>query len=115
MGFEDDGIKEKSPKSSSMKPSSKITLEKAIEMGEYEPEYLATFPEWHTLSRHMQFEYIRRALDNRNRQLVVQWSEINNMLDYRLKPHLVTAQENVQKQIKKLDKDRERLYLEYSK
>lgn len=35
----------------------KLTLEKAVELGEYDPDYLANFPEWHTLSRHIQFEY----------------------------------------------------------
>ncbi len=112
MGFEDDIEKGKS----SGKPTrgAKMTLQKAVDLGEYEPEYLATFPEWHTLSQHVQFQFIRQGLDNRNRQLVVQWAEINNVLDFRLKPHLKEALDNIQRQIKKVDEDRERLYLEYS-
>jgi hypothetical protein len=47
--------------------------------------------------------------------LRVQWAEINNVLDFRLKPHLKEALLNIQKQLKELDKDEERLYLEYSK
>ncbi len=112
MGFEDDLEKGKSKGVPSK--GAKMTLQKAVDLGEYEPEYLATFPEWHTLSPHVQFQFIRQGLDNRNRQLVVQWAEINNVLDFRLKPHLKEALDNIQKQIKKLDRDREKLYLEYS-
>jgi hypothetical protein len=112
MGFEDN--LEKGTTKTHSPAQVKMTLEKAIEMGEYDPEYLGTFPEWHDLSRHIQFEYIRKALDNRNRQLVLHWAEINNILDYSTKPELKIAQENIQNQIKKVDKDRERLYLEYS-
>ncbi|OGM13856.1 hypothetical protein A3A76_05085 [Candidatus Woesebacteria bacterium RIFCSPLOWO2_01_FULL_39_23] len=114
MAFETEGTKEKI---SGSKPTSstKITLQKAIDMGEYDPEYLATFPEWHTLSRHMQFELIRKALENRNYQLLRQWAEINNMLDFRLKPHLKVAMKNIEKQLAKVNEDREKLYLEFSK
>jgi hypothetical protein len=83
-------------------------------MGEYDPEYLATFPEWHSLSRHVQFQHIRTALDNRRRQFLTQWAEINNVLDFRTKPHLQEALRNIEKQNTKLDEDWERLYLEYS-
>ena len=86
MGFEDDLEKGKSLASSVRLP--KMTLQGAVELGEYKPEYLATFPEWHTLSRHVQFQFIREGLDNRRKQLTVQWAEINNILDFRLKPHL---------------------------
>ena len=114
MGFEDEGIKEQAPKST--KPSSPgMTLKQAIDMGEYNPEYLATFPEWLTLSPHMQFQYIREALDNRHKHLITQWAEVNNMLDFSKKPHLSEALENIMLQIKKLEKDREKLYLKYSK
>ncbi|OGM28924.1 hypothetical protein A2962_00265 [Candidatus Woesebacteria bacterium RIFCSPLOWO2_01_FULL_39_61] len=114
MAFEEEGSVEKTT-SSKITKSSNMTLQKAIEMGEYDPEYLATFPEWHELSRHMQFQYIREALDNRNKHLITQWAEINNMLDFRLKPNLAMALKNIEAQLKKLDKDKERLYLEYSK
>lgn len=114
MAFEEEGSIEKSTTSKSSPPSD-MTLHKAIEMGEYDPDYLATFPAWHDLSRHIQFQYIREALDNRNRHLITQWAEINNMLDFRLKPNLATALKNIEIQLKKLDRDKERLYLEYSK
>ena len=114
MAYEEEGIKEKIS-GKSLKPSFKMTLQIAIDMGEYDPDFLSTFPEWHELSRHIQFQMIKTALDNRERQLTVQWAEIVNFLDFRLKPHLKEALENVQKQLKSLTKDRERLYLEYSK
>jgi len=96
-------------------PSTTMTLDKAIEMGEYKPEYLAMFPEWHTLTRHIQFEYIRKAIDNRNRHLITQWAEITNVLDFRLKPHLNEALKNLEKQIQELRVDKEKLYFDYSK
>jgi len=115
MGFEDIEPKENLNNGKPSKQVSKMTLEEAINFGEYDPAYLATFPDWHTLSRHIQFQHIRRALDNCERQLRVQWAEIVNFLDFSQKPHLKDALENIQKQMKVVDKDREKLYLEYSK
>ena len=113
MGFEEEGTKEKLGGGKSTKIS-RMTLQKAVDLGEYNPEYLATFPEWHALSRHVQFQFIKQGLENREKQLWMQWSEVNNTIDFRLKPHLRTALENIQKQVKKLNKDREKLYFEYS-
>ncbi len=93
---------------------SALTLQKAIDLGEYEPEFLAQFPEWHKVSRHVQFEFVRTALDNRRKKLLTQWATIYNTLDYRLKPHLAEAAKNVKKQLDKLKEDKERLYVEYS-
>jgi hypothetical protein len=113
MGYEEDVTIERGSRS---KPSvnKKMTLQEAIELGEYNPQFLATFPEWHSLSRHIQFQYIRKALDNRNQHLITQWAEICNILDFSKKPHLKTALENIEKQLKELEKDREILYLNYS-
>ena len=113
MGFEEEGTKEKSSgPGASTNPH--ISLQKAVDMGEYDPEFLATFPEWHTLSRHIQFQFVREGLDNRYRHLITQWAEINNVIDFHLKPHLKVALRNIERQLRKLDEDRERLYLEYS-
>jgi hypothetical protein len=112
MGFKK---KEKVSKASEKTKKTNITFLRAIALGEYNPEYLATFPEWHELSRHMQFQYIREALDNKRQQLTLQWAEINNVIDFSLKPHLKEALRNIESQMKKLDKDWEKLYLEYSK
>ena len=114
MGFEEEANFEK-PSTKSSNTSTTMTLQKAIDMGEYDPSYLATFADWHNFSRHIQFQYIRQALDNRHRHLISQWAEVNNILDFSKKPHLTGALDNIMKQIKKLEKDREKLYLEYSK
>jgi hypothetical protein len=114
MSFEKEGGEEKLSSTGST-ASQKMTLQKAVDMGEYDPEYLSTFLEWHSLSKHIQFQYIREALDNRNRHLIKQWAEINNMLDFRLKPELGVALKNIEKQLKRLEEDREKLYFEYSK
>jgi len=94
--------------------ASSMTLQQAINLGEYNPEYLSTFPEWHQISKHTQFQYISMALENRRKQLLQQWAAINNMLDFRMKPELHEALKNVELQMKKLSKDRERLFVEYS-
>jgi hypothetical protein len=113
MDFEKITSREKIPKSVPQPPSD-MTLQKAVDLGEYDPQFLSTFSEWHTLSRHIQFQYIRTALENRNHHLITQWAEINNILDFRLKPKLKTALKNIERQLKKLSKDKEKLYLEYS-
>lgn len=114
MTFEEDTTIEKGSITSAPQ-SSVMTLEKAIEMGEYDPVFLSTFAEWHSLSRHIQFQYIRKALDNRNQHLITQWAEIVNIIDFSKKPELAEALTNIQKQIKEVDRDREKLYLMYSK
>lgn len=94
--------------------STSLTLEKAVELGEYDPNFLANFPQWHTLSRHVQFQYIRRALDNRHKQLLTQYAELNNVLDLRLKPDIWKAIRNMEKQLHHILEEKERLFAEYS-
>ncbi|HVF68961.1 MAG TPA: hypothetical protein VNA13_00165 [Xanthomonadales bacterium] len=108
---------EKPPVSSSnplASAPSTITLQKAVDLGEYNPEYLSTFPEWHTLSNVIQWQMIKQALDNRERRLVKQWAEINNVIDFSEKPHLQEALRNIEKQRRKLMGDKEKLMVEYS-
>jgi hypothetical protein len=95
--------------------TSRITLEKAIELGEYNPDYLANFPEWHTLSRHIQFQYIKKALENRHHQLLAQYAELHNVLDLRNKPEIWEAIHNMEKQLHHILEEKERLFAEYSK
>lgn len=97
------------------KVSSKMTLQKAVDLGEYDPNYLSTFPEWATLSKHVQFQFIRKGLENRKRQLVLSYAEINNVLDFRLKPELKETLDNIHKQLKFLDDEFEKLSMEYFK
>lgn len=91
-----------------------LTLEKAIELGEYDPEKLSHFAEWQILSRHAQFELIKQALENRKHQLWQHWAELNNQLNFSKKPYLKTALQNIQEQIDQWKQDNERLYIEYS-
>jgi hypothetical protein len=95
--------------------SSFMTLQKAIELGEYNPEFLSSFPEFISLSRHSQFQMVKEALENRRHQLLHQWADVNNMLDFSKKPHLQQALKNIEKQLKNLEDDREKIYTEYSK
>jgi hypothetical protein len=113
MGFEDS--LEKGTSSAKPIQGNKMTLQKAVEMGEYNPEFLSTFAEWHIISRHIQFQYIRTALENRRHQLLQQYAEINNILDFSKKPHLKDAMKNIEKQLRVIEDDRERLFVEYSK
>ncbi|KKU33076.1 MAG: hypothetical protein UX47_C0006G0047 [Candidatus Collierbacteria bacterium GW2011_GWA2_46_26] len=46
----DDSI-ETTPQSAGSASAKKFQLREVVEMGEYDPEYLGTFAEWHTLSR----------------------------------------------------------------
>jgi len=93
---------------------STITLNQAIEYGEYNPKNLENFSEWHTLSVHIQWQLIRKALDIRFRQLITQYAELNNALDFSKKPEVRKACENVERQLKNLANDKEKLYIEYS-
>lgn len=113
--MEDFEALEKNKPSSHHATSPTMTLQKAIDMGEYDPGFLGQFPEWHTYTRHVQFEYIRKALENRNKQLITQWAEITNILDFRLKPHLQEALKNIENQLDILKRDKEKLYVEYSR
>jgi hypothetical protein len=93
----------------------KMTIQKAVDFGEYDPKYLSTLPEWHTLSKHIQFQYIKTALENRRHQLLQQYAEISNVLDFRLKPELKETLNSIHKQLKQLDSDFEKISMEYFK
>ena len=110
----EDDLENEPAKGSSISSATKLTLEKAIELGEYDPNFLTNFAEWHGLSPHVQFQFIRKALDNRSRQLVTQYAELSNVLDFSKKPEIKEAMKNVEKQIRELREDKERLYMQYS-
>ncbi len=107
---------ENEPTSSGAKPTATttITLLKAIELGEYEPTTLSRFPEWHTLSRHAQYELVRKGMQNHDFQLRRLWAEINNQLNFSAKPALQKARDNVDAQIRSLRKDEDRLMVEFT-
>ena len=91
-----------------------VSLKEAVEMGEYDPNYLSTFAEWQKMSKNMQWQMIRKALKRRAFLLRVNYAEIFNQLDFSKKPELKQALENVQKQIEKLQDEEARLQLKYS-
>jgi hypothetical protein len=92
-----------------------MTLQKAVNMGEYKPDYLSTFPEWHTLSRHVQFQFIKQGLENRRHQLLQQYGQVSNVLDFRLKPELKVVLDNIHKQLRKVEADFEKISEDYFK
>src|SRR3989344_1110067 len=87
--------------------SDSLTLQKAIDLGEYDPEYLSMFPEWHKLSTHMQWQMVERALKNRRRHLVVKYAELCNEQNYFTNPNLQKAAENIDKKLKQLQLEEE--------
>ena len=106
---------ESQPKSQTKKSTSKMTLDKAVEMGEYDPKFLSTFPEWASFTNNIRWHYIRDAIKNRRRFMLLNWAETNNVLDLRLKPEMKTVMDNINKQLEILNHDEEKLRQEYLK
>lgn len=91
-----------------------MTLLKAVELGEYDPEVLSRWPEWHQLSKHGQFQLVRKGLTNKDFQLRGSWAEINNQLNFSKKPHLHKALESIEKEISQLRIEEDRLFVEFT-
>ncbi len=91
--------------------SGKLTLLKAVELGEYDPEVLSRFSEWHLLSKHAQFQLVRKALVNRDLQLRSTWADINNQLNFSKKPYLHAALKNIEREITHLRSEEDRMYI----
>ena len=113
--MEPEEFEEKLKSGKSSTKSTKMTLQKAVDFGEYNPDYLSTFPDWYTLSKHIQFQFIQTAMENRRKQLMQQYAAINNVLDFRLKPELKKPLENIMKQLKQIDSDFEEISISYFK
>lgn len=92
-----------------------ISLQKAISLGEYNPDVLEKFSEFKILERYTQFQLIRKALKNRESQLRLHWAEIANSPRFSEKPHLKAALRDVEKQIEDLNADEEKLLIQYAK
>jgi hypothetical protein len=76
---------------------------------------LAQYPEWQTLSHHVQWEYIAKAMANRKTQLMRKWAEAINFMDQSEIPDLKkNIVDSIFAQIRTLSEEKERLYLEYS-
>jgi hypothetical protein len=94
--------------------ASAITFKEAIELGKYEPDFLAQFPEWKTFDAQIQYQFVIKALHNRRKQLRLQWAELCTQLDFSKKPHLEVAQRKVEQAIRDLNDDEERLIVQYA-
>ena len=91
-----------------------MTFEDAISMGEYKPEFLSHYPEWKTFSKHVQLEYISKAIANRKTQLMRKWSEMINFMDQSEIPDMKKKMaDNIFEQIRKLAEEKEKIYFEY--
>ncbi len=92
-----------------------LTLSEVIELGEYEPEVLAKYPEWEKLSNYARFQLITRGLETRRRQLFKKWSEVVNFIGDFPSASREETKTNLERQLQQLRADKERLYNEYSK
>lgn len=91
-----------------------MTLERAVQLGEYEPEYLSQFPEWTVLSKYVQLQYIREGIRNRKRSLMTQYSALNNTLHFSTKAaELEPKLNHIMDLIKQLDRDEEHFLSSY--
>lgn len=95
--------------------SFQLNLQTAVSLGEYEPTYLAQFDEWPKLTAGMQFELVKKGIENKRRQLRIQYATTFNAPDFSKKPHLEEAIQNIFIRLKKLQSDEERLGLHYSR
>ena len=108
-------LSEREPTSKPKKSSTKMTLEKAVEMGEYDPKFLSTFPEWAGFSNNIRWHYVRDAIQNRRHFLMVNWAETNNVFDFRLKPEMKEVIDKINAQLVSLNQEVEKLRLEFIK
>lgn len=92
-----------------------MTLLKAVELGEYDPIQLSQWPEWHRLSRHGQYQLVRKGLANRDLQLRSEWADINNQLNFSKKPYLQIALERIDREIEHLRHEEDRLAVEFTR
>lgn len=91
-----------------------ISFKESIELGKYDAEYLSQYKEWQELDRHLQYQYIVQAIINKRRQLRLQWARLANQPNFSKKPELVTAQKKVEAALVELDRDEEKLMIEYA-
>ncbi len=91
-----------------------LSFKDAIELGKYDAAYLEKYAEWRELDRHLQFQFITKAIINRRRQLRMQWANLANQPDYSKKPLLKEAQKKVEDALRELDLEEEHLMVEYA-
>lgn len=93
--------------------TNKSPLQKAIDMGEYDPQKLANFPEWQTLNTKAQFQFIKEGLNNKERLLNVQWAALFRSSNFQSTPETASALKTIEQQRHKVSQDREQLFKEY--
>lgn len=91
-----------------------MSFKEAIKLGEYDPKFLSSYEEWNSMSPHAQLQIIREGMDNRRKQLLMQWAELDRAIDARIKPELGVAKKNIERHLKKIEDDREKYYLEFT-
>lgn len=86
-----------------------MTLQKAVDLGEYDPEYLSKLDGWNDLTSHLQWRMVHQAIKNRRTSLMVNWAEIANHPNFSKKPELKKIQESIENKLKQLQNDEEEL------
>lgn len=90
-----------------------MSLQRAVDLGEYDPEYLSQFPEWSSLTPHLQWQLIHQAIKNRRTSLMVNWAEVANHPNFSQKPELKKIHKDIEKTLQQLQKDEENLQSYY--
>jgi hypothetical protein len=114
MSDESMEFSETTPRSKPKPKSPQMTLEKAIELGEYDEKFLETFSEWHNLSHNIRFNYILKAIKNRRQFLRQNYAETFNVIDYSQKPELKKVLEAINARLNELQKEEEKIRINYS-
>lgn len=108
-------LNEREPSGGSPPPQGpKMTLEKAISMGEYDEKFLSTFPEWATLSNNLRFNYIIQAIKHRRFFLNRNYAETFNVIDFSKKPELKKVLDSIVKRLAELQVDEEKIRIDYA-
>ena len=85
-----------------------MTLQKAVELGEYKPEVLSQYSDWKLLSKHGQLQFIRTGLRYHKGQLLTQYASLFNIPNYSLKADELEPKLNhILDLVKEVDRDEE--------
>ncbi len=85
-----------------------MTLQKAVELGEYKPEVLSQYGDWSLLSKHGQLQFIRTGLRYHKGQLMTQYAALFNIPNYSQKADELEPKLNhILDLVRQVDKDEE--------
>jgi len=98
------------------KPSttSHMILERAIDLGECDEDFLSTFPEWQKLSNNIRFNYLLKVIKNHRQFLRLNYAETFNFLDFSQKPELAEVLNKINSRLIELQKEEENYRVKYS-